>query len=165
MYKRNLIQKLILVAVILIAQVSLASANPGIGVDVTPVIPQIVPPGTATYLVDVVSSSTETERVTLSIVNPRDGWTYSFSQNDFELLAGETKNVELSIIVPEGIANGDYLHDVRGFAVVPEFEGIFDEETFFLNVLTIAIPEFPTIALPVVAVIGMLFMMSRRKKI
>lgn len=169
MYRRNLVVKLIIIAAILIAQTTLASANPGITVDVTPVNPQVVPPGTASYSVTVTSSSTETEKVTLSIVNPKDGWSYSFGENDFELppagTPGSTKTVELSITVPAGTVNGDYFHDLKGFAVVPGFEGVFDEETFFLNVLTLAIPEFPTIALPVVTAIGMLFIMSKRKKI
>ncbi len=145
------------------ANAALASATPGITVDVTPVNPQVVPPGTATYSVAVVSSSTETEKVTLSIVNPRADWTYSFSENDFLLPAGGTKTVELSITVPAGTPNGDYFHDVRGFAVVPGFEGIFDEDTTFTNVLTTAIPEFPTIALPIISALGLMFLMSRRK--
>ncbi len=167
MYRRNLIVKLVIIASILIAQSTLTSAAPGITIDVTPINPQVVPIGTATYSVTVTSSSTETEIVNLSIVNPRAGWTYSFSENDFELTPagtpGATKTVELSITVPAGTPNGDYLHDVRGFAVVPGYEGVFDEETFFLNVLTVAIPEFPTIALPIISALGVVFLMSRRK--
>ncbi len=167
MFRKNSIIKLVIIVTLMIAQSTLTSANPGITVDVTPVTPQVAPPGTATYSVTVTSSSTETERVTLSIVNPNAAWTYSFSENDFELTPagtpGATKTVELSINVPRGTPNGDYLHDVRGFAVVPGYEGVFDEETFFLNVLTQAIPEFPAIALPIISVLGIMLLMSRRK--
>jgi hypothetical protein len=145
MCKRNLIVKLAVIAVILIIQSPLTVANPGITVDVTPASPQVVPPGIATYSVTVRSDSTEIEKVTLSIVNPRDGWIYLFSQNDFELPSFETINLDLSITVPEGTANGEYFHDVRGFAVVPGFEGVFDEETTFLNVLTIALDKTPPV--------------------
>ena len=167
MYERNLVVKLSIIAAILIAQITITSANPGIIVNVTPVNPQVVPPGNATYSVAVVSISTVTEMVNLSIVNPKNGWAYSFSYNDFELLAGETKNVELNITVPSGTSNGNYFHDVRGFAVVPGFVGVFDEETFFLDVLTTALPPVPemsTFILTSAGIVGIVVSVWSRRR-
>lgn len=173
MFRKNSIIKLVIIVTLLIAQSTLTSANPGITVDVTPLNPQVVPPGPANYSVTVTSSSTETERVTLSIVNPKAGWTYSFSENDFDLTpagtSGATKTVALNITVPAGNPFGDYLHDIRAFAVVLGFEGQFDEETFFLNVLTTAVPpppvpEMSTFILTSVGIVGIVVNVWSRKR-
>ena len=166
MNEKNLIVRLVIVSVIILAQSALTSANPGITIDVIPVIPGVVAPADATYSVTVVSSSTETEKVNLSIVSPKVGWTYLFSQNDFDLPPGGTINVELRIKVPSGTSIGEYFHDIRGFAVVPGFEGVFDEETFFLNVLTVVapVPELSTIILTPIGLAGIVLISRNQRR-
>lgn len=154
----------IILLIAFLLNVLVAQADPGIVVSVDAIVNTVAPGGTATYKVRVQSITDELEHIVLSIDNPRVGWTYTFSQSEFDLDPGATVEVDLSITVPVGTSIGTYYHDVKGDAYLPGFEFLGSVETStYTNVETIAIPEYPTIALPVMIVLGLVFGVSRIK--
>ncbi|HDM37046.1 MAG TPA: PEF-CTERM sorting domain-containing protein [Candidatus Syntrophoarchaeum butanivorans] len=100
------------------------------------------------------------ETVHLSVTDPRSGWSYTFSENDFNLSLFGSKTVEMLITVAPDASSGDYYHDAKAEGKV---FGITVEETIYTNVLTKVTPEFSTIAIPVVAILGLVFLFNRRK--
>jgi hypothetical protein len=135
--------------------------TPGLVVDVTPLEDSVLPGETATYTVSVTNQAGITEQVTLSITNPRTGWSYTFTPTEFAVHQGETVFSDLLIGVPADASPGEYYHDVKAEGAV---SGTVIEESLYLNVLTTVIPEFTTIAIPVAAVLGLFMLMQRRRK-
>jgi len=140
--------------------ISVVEASPGITLDITPTNDKVLPGETASYKVNVTSQVSGDETVHLSITNPISGWNYTFSENDFNLPAWDSKTVDMFITVASDASPGDYYHDVRAEG---KAFGITVEETVYTNVLTTVIPEFSTIAIPVVAILALMFLFNRRK--
>lgn len=154
--------KLMIAFVVLLAAtvaVNVVNANPGLALDVTPVNDKVKPGGTAQYEVSVENIGSQTENVHLSINNSKTGWTYTFSKNDFDLAAGATETLDLDMTVPSDASVGDYYHDVKAEGKI---FGITVEETTYTNVVTTVVPEFNTIAIPVLAIFGIMLLMRRR---
>jgi hypothetical protein len=104
-----------------------------------------------------------------SIVNPRLNWVYTFSANNITLDENSTTNTSvLYIQVPAG-ASGAYDHKID----FKSYNSFFGAETPYLEQnLTIIVntnvqqvPEFPSIALPVAAVLGLVAIFGRKKEI
>ena len=152
-------KKILLVVLAVLATSIAVKAEPGLLLDVTPVVDKVLPGETASYKVTVTSYANSEENVHLSITNPITGWTYSFSKNDFDLPAFENKTVDMYITVAPDASPGEYYHDVKAEGKV---FGITVEETIYTDVLTTVIPEFTTIAVPVLIALGIVFLMRRR---
>jgi len=149
-----------IVFVLALVTASVVEAGPGITLDITPINDKVLSGETASYEVNVTSQVNWDETVHLSITNPISGWNYTFSENDFNLSAYESKIVDMFITVASDASPGDYYHDVKAEGKV---SGITIEETVYTNVLTTVIPEFSTIAIPVVAILVLMFLFNRRK--
>lgn len=161
------IKTTILLAVILLLSAGTASANPGISVSVTPPAGITVAPGeTASYALSVFldPDGLGSRPAHLSITNPVAGWTYTFSDNDFVISEGQTIPVTLEVGVAADTTQGTYASDgdasttvcLDGFCIAG-----WDATTFV--VYTTAIPEFPTVALPIVSIIGLMLLFQKRK--
>jgi len=140
--------------------ISVVEASPGISLDITPINDKVLPGETASYEVNVTSQVNWDETVHLNVTNPISGWNYTFSENDFDLPAYSSKTVNMSITVASDASPGDYYHDVRAEGKVL---GVTVEDTVYTNVLTTVIPEFSTIAIPVVVILVLVFLFNRRK--
>lgn len=154
------------VAISLLISVGMVSANPGIVVSVTPIQDSVLAGETAEYEVTVNSIEAlgmDTEIVTLDVNNKIAGATYTFSGNGFEIGPHpDTETVTMTIDVSSTTASGTYPQTVTAEA---EWLGIpCWEYSEFTTYIDVQIPEFPTVALPVVAVIGLLLLMRRRKE-
>ena len=149
-----------IVFVLALVTASLVEASPGISLDITPINDKVLPGETASYKVNVTSQVNWDETVHLSITNPRSGWSYTFSENDFNLSAYGSKTVDMYMTVASDASPGDYYHDVKAEGIL---FGITVEETVYTNVLTTVIPEFSTIAIPAAAIF-VLFFVFRRKR-
>jgi len=176
--RHNNIKIGLLLLVSLIA-IGTASANPGFNVVVTPTTDTVMPGETATYSVEVIpiTALTEAEFVDLSVID-LDGnpisWDTRFSENLFIIGPHPLgKTVTLEIDVPSGTPVGDYLQKVKGEGYLPDmfdptvpdtFLGVVESSDFPITVTVTDIPEFSTIAVPVVAVIGLLLLMRRKKE-
>jgi len=160
MIKKELVFVVSLVAIMVVA-IGVASADPGISVDVIPVNDEVLPGETAIYNVSVYCFAGMTEHVLLEIANPTSGWTYTFDPGEFDIDDGETLYSNLTMEVPSGASPSDYYHDVNATAT---FWGYTVESTAYTDVLTTVIPEFTTIAIPVAAIFGLLLLMQRRRK-
>ncbi|MCK4458401.1 MAG: PEF-CTERM sorting domain-containing protein [Methanosarcinales archaeon] len=164
--------KIGLILLVSLIAIGTASANPGFNVVVTPTADTVMPGETATYSVTVIAIDTLTveEFVELSVIDLDDNpisWDTRFSENLFIISPHQPeKTVTLEIDVPPGTPVGDYLQKVRGDAYLPGMEwlGSIESSEFPITVTVTEIPEFSTIAVPVVAVIGLLLLMRRRKE-
>jgi hypothetical protein len=125
------------------------------------------------------SALTEEEFADLSVtVTDKEGkpvsWTTTFSDNLF--LIGpypSEKTISLEVTVPEGIPAGEYQMKILGEGYLPdpfdstipdEFLGSIESSDFPITVTVTQIPEFPTIALPVISALGIVFLASRRRE-
>ena len=140
--------------------ISVVEANPGISLDITPINDTVLPGETASYEVNVTSQVNWDETVHLSITNPISGWSYTFSENDFNLPASGSKTVDMFITVASDASPGDYYHDVKAEG---KAFGITVEDTVYTNVLTTVIPEFTTIAIPAAAIFVLFFVLRRKR--
>jgi len=146
--------------VLALVTISVVEASPGITLDITPINDKVLPGETASYEVNVTSQVSGDETVHLNVTNPISGWNYTFSENDFNLPAYSSKTVNMFITVASDASPGDYYHDVKAEGKV---FGVTIEKTVYTNVLTTVIPEFSTIAIPVVAILALVFLFNRRK--
>jgi|SRR5665647_2011072 len=101
-----------------------------------------------------------------SIDQPIQYWTYSFSKNSVELNDLSTTNSSvLQITVPSNATSGTYTHSVN--ATCYDSEGIQVDVPTQIDVRVVntdvQIPEFPSVALPVAAVLGIVAIFGRRK--
>ena len=146
--------------VLALVTISVVEASPGISLDITPTNDTVLPGETASYEVNVTSQVNWDETVHLSITNPRSGWSYTFSENDFNLPAWGSKTVDMFITVASDASPGDYYHDVKAEGKV---FGVTVEDTVYTNVLTTVIPEFTTIAIPAAAIFVLFFVLRRKR--
>jgi len=171
--------KIGLLLIVSLIAIGTASANPGFNVVVTPTTDTVMPGETARYSVTVIAITTLTEEefVDLSVIdlfgNPIS-WDTRFSENLFTIGPYPSeKTVTLEIDVPPGTPVGEYLQKVKGGGYLPDpldptqpdiFLGEIESSEFPITVTVTEIPEFSTIAVPVVAVIGLLLLMRRKKQ-
>jgi hypothetical protein len=105
---------------------------------------------------------------TFSIVNKYANWDYLFSKNDLILDKGSTSNTSvLSITVPLNASLGTYNHQINVASYVNGSWNVVEDESINITVNTNIqqVPEFPSIALPVAAVLGLVAIFGRRKEI
>ncbi len=97
------------------------SPGPGITLTSIPIDPSAGDTDNAAeYTIRVTSEADVTETVTLSINESSSGYNvlreYSFSENNFDLAVGETKNVTLTLTIIYGTTPGNYTIKVDGYA-------------------------------------------------
>lgn len=175
--KLNIMRFSLLLLVSLITM-STASANPGFNVYVTPISGAVNPGGVASYSVDLTAmdSLDVEEFAKLSVIDEAGNpvtWDPRFSENSFIIGPYPSeKTVTLELDVPPGTPVGEYTLKVKGDGYLPdpdnpsqpdELLGSIESGEFKIKVTVTAIPEFPTIALPAISALGIVFMMSRRK--
>lgn len=158
--------------------INVASANPGFTVAVTPISSTVSPGGTATYSVTLTAMDTldTQEFAKLSVIdlegNPIS-WTTTFSENSF--LIGpypSEKTITLAVDIPPETLVGQYNLKVLGDGyfpddsdpTTPDTSWTVESSDFPLTVSVTQIPEFPTIAVPLISALGIVFLVSRRKE-
>lgn len=163
--------------------INIASANPGFNVVVTPMTNMVTPGGTATFSLTLTAMDTLTveEFADLSVIDSSGnpiGWVTTFGNDNFLIgpygTANAEKTVSLAIDVPAGTTVGDYILKVKGDGYLPDYTvdppiqdtllGSIESSEFPITVTVTAIPEFPTIAMPIISVLGLVFLISRRKE-
>jgi len=153
---------LIIALLISLSAAASVSAEP-LNVDVIPINNDVFAGEIATYKVNLTNSGTTTETLTdLYVLDGPTDFTYVFSETSGAVLPGQTKEVDLSVTVPAGKPEGQYTFDV--YADWQKQFGTFTikrTSNYLDVVLNVLIPEFPTIALPIISVIGLLFVMRR----
>ncbi|MDI6886249.1 MAG: PEF-CTERM sorting domain-containing protein [archaeon] len=154
---------LLLIAGIGMVGTATASPDPGITMVVTQIDNEVLPGETATYQVKITyfMAFPPTEHVVLSIDNPI--WSYTFVPNDFDINSGESKYSTLSISVPTDAQPGTYTHIVNATAT-GQIGPIVITEKVTTTIETTVIPEFTTIAIPVAAILGLVFLFNRRRR-
>jgi hypothetical protein len=155
---------LIIALLISLSAAASVSAEP-LTVDVIPVDNDVFAGETATYKVNLTNGGTTTETLTdLYVLDGPADFTIVFSETSGAVLPGQTKVVDLSVTVPAGKPEGQYTFDVYA-----DWQKQFGKLTIkktsnYLGVvLNVLIPEFPTIALPIISVLGIMLLMTRRK--
>lgn len=155
----------IIVFFVLMSIVVGVNADP-LTVDVIPIDDQVSPGGTAMYKVSLTNGGTVKE--TLTNLYPSDGpsdFTYVFSSVSGDVLPGETKEVDLSVTVPGNKPQGQYTFDVNADWQKKLGPMTIKKTANYLDVfLNVQVPEFSTIALPIVSVIGLMFVMRKRSQ-
>lgn len=170
--------KIGLVLLVSLIAINTASANPGFNVVVTPISSTVNPGGTAIYEVTLTAMDilTVEEFANLSVIdldeNPVN-WNTEFS--DYLFLIGPNKpkrTITLKVNVPDGTPAEEYNLKVKGDGYLPnlsdptqpdELLGSIESSEFLITVTVTAIPEFPTIAMPIISALGIVFLVSRRK--
>jgi len=109
-----------------------------------------------------------TERFSIDPEKSVPGWGYSFSRDSVMLdYSSRTNTSTLYISVPLGTAQGNYSHSVNATAY-DEFGkqiGYSTElDVYVVNTNVNNIPEFPSIALPAAAVLGLVAVFGRKKE-
>lgn len=179
--KNNMVKLALLVFTIFIST-SLASANPGFNIAVTPVTDEVASGGTATFSVTLTAmdSLTIEEFADLSVTDSSGNpisWITTFGNDNFLIgpygSPDAEKTVTLAIDVPAGTTVGDYILKVKGDGYSPDYSvdppvpdtflGSLESSEFPITVTVTAIPEFPTIAMPIISALGIMLLMSRRK--
>lgn len=165
------------IAIFLLSMVSIVNASPVV-MSVTPINNNVQPGQTATYTVDLTNpAGTGANEVLNNIyVTPSAGAgdvTFTFTQTTGTILEGETLSITLSAQVPGNKPVDTYTFDVYanvgtdiGGEIIEPEDSLGNPIPYqYLNVvLNVAIPEFPTIAIPVISVLGLMFITKRRKE-
>lgn len=163
-----------------------AAATPGIHVTVDPLSQTAVSGNTIDYGVTVTNMDDGLSKLitSLDITSAQPGWIYTFNPDIVgeEIPAGDGQSIStvLSVTSLSSAGIGIYGHQINAEAeytvmlsdpLMPFIPPIpltlteFDPENFNTQIQdTTPIPEFPTIALPVLSIIGLLFVFERRKR-
>jgi len=164
------LNRLIIVLLVSLSTVAIVSADP-LYVDVIPIDNQVLPGETATYVVNLTNGGDKTETLTdLYAVNGPGDFIYVFSEITGDVLPFSSKLVDLAVTVPTGKPEGTYSFDINatwnktlgGFGPIPSYT-ISGKGNYLGVILDVEIPEFSTIALPIISVLGIMFLMTRRK--
>lgn len=137
---------------ILICTVS-ASPGPGVELTITPRNISVLPGETATYTVVVKSITTELEHVSLSMEDEVPGWSYAFSNPEFNISQRETITSTLVVSVPSTATVGAHESKVKAEALVPGWPPEFAEKSYF-TIMTITILRIDA-TLPVLSPTGL----------
>lgn len=148
----------------MLCTVTSVSADP-LSVDVIPVDDTVMPDEVATYKVNLVNGGSTTETlIDLYVSNGPSDFDYVFSDTTGSVLSGEMKQVDLTVTVPAGKPAGTYTFDVSADWSKPLGPFTISGTGNYLDViLNVEIPEFPTIALPVLSVMGLMLVFGRRR--
>jgi len=133
----------------------------------------------AEYNVIITSITTENEDVELTIrpadpaellagEQPADISWFDWTSQSYNLAPGQIRVFPLHVILPVGISEGDYRFVADGRATIPCLPCPLPQETSsdsqeIVVVTDSTIPEFPTIAIPIISILGIMLLMSRRK--
>jgi len=105
-----------------------------------------------------------TEEFSIDPVLP--GWSYSFSKTSVDLdLTHATDSSLLSFKVPSDAAPGTYSHTVyaTGYDSLGRQYNFATEVAFFVINTNVSVPEFPSVAVPVATILGMIVIFRRGK--
>jgi hypothetical protein len=97
-------------------------------------------------------------------------WNYEFLPSTVRLESGtDSKASTLTLHVPENAIPGTYSHTVEASAL-NQYDQVIGQTTGRITINVIdtdvtSVPEFPTVALPVAAILGLLFIIGRKKEI
>ena len=157
-------------AVMLLANISSAAVE----LTVTPVDDITVVQGeaisyvTTVTVTELIDFPPQSEVFSIEDADKQPDWTYTFDPASVTLVnVGDSGSSTLTITVPIDAPTGLYSHTViaTGYDAFGNMIGVPTEFDFYvINTDVTPVPEFPTVALPVVAVIGMLLLMRRRKE-
>ncbi len=168
--------KLKLFLIFLAGIITINAASAGFEIGITSSANSVPPGGTAIFglAIDPLSTLTETEYVELLLTDANDNpvnWDNRFSKNMFPVgpyPAGDTANLEID--VPPGTPGGIYYLKIKGNGYLPDFNdparpdlSFVAEDAVIPIYVDVQIPEFPTIAMPIISALGIVFLMSRRK--
>ncbi len=141
---------------------NIASANPGIVVNVGPESLVANAGQTVAYQVRTDSISDIEEHVILSITDPVEGWTYDFDTPAFDLAAGDSFTTTLHVSLPANVTPNLYESTVLGTASIPDFEDFVTGTSFFTFLTSISpVPELPTITLFGFGLMGLLLIVRK----
>jgi hypothetical protein len=164
------------IVILLLSTIITANASP-ITMEVVALNNNVQPGQTALYRVDLTNpTGTGADEVLNNIyvtkpleMNDVD---FSFTQTSGTITEGSTLSITLSAQVPGNKPVGNYQFDVFSNVGV-DFGGEVIEPTddngnvvpyqYLGVVLNVLVPEFPTVAVPVISALGLLFIMKRRK--
>lgn len=93
-------------------------------------------------------------------------WTYTFSKPSVDLDTTHTSDSSvLSITVPQGTAPGLYTHTVYATGYDPAGKpiGVASEIAWYVVNTNVSVPEFPSVVVPVAAILGLVVVFGRRK--
>lgn len=94
------------------------------------------------------------------------GWIYSFNKASVDLdLSNPTDSSVLSITVPSDAVPGTYSHTVyaTGYDSLGRQYNFATEVAFFVINTNVSVPEFPSVAVPVATILGMIVIFRRGK--
>ncbi|MFQ6119636.1 MAG: PEF-CTERM sorting domain-containing protein [Methanosarcinales archaeon] len=166
--KTEFIKTMAISSMLVLLFTNLGLADPGIVLTVTPRDSSVVRGNTLSLEVNVTSITDKDELIELSVPNQyqQTNWTYTFSENSFIIKPEETKLLDLNIEVPVTAPIDVYPHEVKAEAFLPPpltFLGAIESSPFFINV-DVLIPEFPTIAIPALISLGIIFFVFRKRR-
>jgi len=174
MTKISKIMKTIIGIFILLLIANTSSA--GVGLTVTPETGDITvaPGGTINYIATVTADANpddfpaaQDEVFSIDEVDKQPGWDYIFDPGTLRLeTPGESKSTKLTINIASDAPPGLYHHTVivYGYDEFGTLIGVPTEtDIYVINTDVAPIPEFPTIAFPIISVIGLLFVMRKQK--
>ncbi|HOW13550.1 PEF-CTERM sorting domain-containing protein [Methanosarcina sp.] len=124
--------------------------------------------GTISYLVTVNATEDpgfpQIER--FSIQNPQPNWSYIFNPEELTLeKQGDLKTSTLNITVPEYAEVGKTYHVVIADGYnYEDLSFTIEHDESGINPNVQQVPEFPSIALPVAAVLGLVIVFGRKKE-
>ncbi len=162
--------------IILASIITINTASAGFEIGITSSINSVPPGGTAIFelAIDPLSTLTETEYVELIVTDADDNpvsWDNRFNKNMFPVgpfPTGDTANLEVD--VPPGTPAGVYYLKIKGNGYLQDLNNPSQPDLTFVAedavipiYVDVQIPEFPTIALPIISALGVVFLMSRRK--
>ncbi|MCX9012989.1 MAG: PEF-CTERM sorting domain-containing protein [Candidatus Methanoperedens sp.] len=159
------LDRLIVVLLVLLTTAAVAGADP-LAIDVVPIDNQVQPGGIATYKVNLTNGGTTKE--TFTNIYASDGptdFSYVFSETSGDVPALTTKQIDLSVTVPSNKPTGAYTFDVNADWQKKLGPITIKKTANYLDVvLNVLIPEFPTVALPIISALGIVFLLSKRKE-
>ena len=164
-----------------------ATAIPGITVTIDPLNKDTPDDITVDYLVTITNDDDNYDKTitSLQMEITQTGWTYSIDPPTTSFIPagmGNSITTTLHVSVPRGTRNGIYyIHRINAVAEYELYPGCLSEfgdasicvltendpEDFNTHIIggtqNTEIPEFPTIALPVISILGLIFVMRRKK--
>jgi len=127
--------KLLMVSVlsiVLISSFAASTANPGVSLSSIPIDDSAGgTDNTAIYSIHAELEVEVSEHVKLSIDPDSPSWLYAFSEDEFDMDAGDTKDVTLYMQLPQGTPAGNYIIKVNSNATVPTLPPWVPPETAF----------------------------------
>jgi hypothetical protein len=174
--KKSKLGKTILVLLALLSILpSMAAAIPGIDVTTTPSSITTTGGATIDYQVKITNLDDGYAKTitSLAITSSQPGWTYTFDPDltgqTIPAGSGNSITTTLHVTAPPGASPDTYSHTVSATVEYELFRGFpvpeSDPDTFNTQIPpSTPIPEFPTVALPVLAVFGLLFVVRRKQR-